>query len=272
MPWTQLHPFEWPLYCLFSLQDTCTLSSFSTFSQSNDQWARLFLGITEIGDRLPSEIMDKMISLHRSEEPNFILDFSLKHLLPHPVQHTLSAYPSIDLHARACEENHLMMGHDNRTPSVSAISTLSPRQQKLPLHLACYKDPEDNSSSSLDTWQWHPTLAHQRGTQHWRLMLRPSALWHCSPKMTSSMLLVGKCLGGLLPVAAMSPPSSSCLLSICDNHSGRVLLIDMGANVCVVPVSCRDCSAPLPWLAPSTFSQSTDLSSECTTPHELKCT
>lgn len=55
----------------------------------------------------------------------------------------------------------------------------------------------------------------------------------------------------MLPkVAAVSPPDSSCLLSIRDDCSGRLFLIDTGAQVSVVPVTCRDRVAPPPATGP----------------------
>lgn len=70
--------------------------------------------------------MDEMLQLHGSEEPNFVLSFAFKHLLPAPVRYSLAAFPNIDLHQWAKEANHLMADHDDqRFSSVAAVCTLS---------------------------------------------------------------------------------------------------------------------------------------------------
>lgn len=65
-----------------------------TFGLSDDERARSFTSITELGDRCPSEIMDWMLLLHDLEEQNFILHHAFKKLLPQAVHHTLAAFPA----------------------------------------------------------------------------------------------------------------------------------------------------------------------------------
>lgn len=75
----------------------------STYGLSDDQCARQFLSMTELGDRQPSELMDEMLCLHGTEELNFTIRFPFKRVLPQPVRHTLSAFLSIDLRQWAHE-------------------------------------------------------------------------------------------------------------------------------------------------------------------------
>lgn len=115
--------------------------------------------------------MAEMIALHDPEEPNFILRFAFKRLLPQPIRHALSAYPSIDLRAWAHEADRLMSDHDDRTPSISVVTATSPRPQNLPAPLAHYDDLEDAhhcSNQPAATFSPSPdytplTPAHQRG-------------------------------------------------------------------------------------------------------------
>lgn len=44
-----------------------------TFGLSDDERARSFSSITDLGDRHPSEVMDRMLLLLGWEEPNFLL-------------------------------------------------------------------------------------------------------------------------------------------------------------------------------------------------------
>lgn len=125
----------------------------TTFGQSDDQRARLFLGIIEIGDRQPSEVMDEMIRLHGPEEPNFILRFAFKRLLPQPVRHALSAYPSIDLRAWAREAYRLMSDHDDRALSIAAVSASPPRQQRRHTPLADLDESEDTPQVAATNYQ-----------------------------------------------------------------------------------------------------------------------
>lgn len=52
-----------------------------TYGLTKEQRAHQFFAITDLGDHQPSEVMDEMLKLHRSEEPNFLLRYAFKHLL-----------------------------------------------------------------------------------------------------------------------------------------------------------------------------------------------
>lgn len=47
------------------------------------------LSITDLSDRTPSEVIDDMLKSQRLDEPNFLLPFLFKRLLPAPVWHSL---------------------------------------------------------------------------------------------------------------------------------------------------------------------------------------
>lgn len=113
-----------------------------TYGQSDDQWARIFLGMTDLGDRLPSEVMDEMLCLHGPEELNFVLRFAFKWLLPQPIRHALSTVPSSDLRAWAQEADRLMADHDDSAPMVAAMRKQSPARQQSPPSLLAHTEEE----------------------------------------------------------------------------------------------------------------------------------
>lgn len=55
-----------------------------TYGLSEDEHARLFLNLTDLGDCRPSKVMDQMLLLHGWEKPIFVLRFAFKHILPPP--------------------------------------------------------------------------------------------------------------------------------------------------------------------------------------------
>lgn len=57
-----------------------------TYGLSDDEQACIFLNICELGDHCPSQVMDEILCLHSSEDPNFMLLFAFKQLLPAPVR------------------------------------------------------------------------------------------------------------------------------------------------------------------------------------------
>lgn len=78
--------------------------------------------------------MDEMLCLHTSEEPNIVLPFVFKRLLPAPVRHALSTFPSINLRQWAKEADHLMADHDDRHLSnVATVRSISPAHPLPPL-------------------------------------------------------------------------------------------------------------------------------------------
>lgn len=105
------------------------------YGQSDDQRARIF---TDLSNRLPPEAMDKMLHLHGTEEPNFILRFTFKVLLLQPVRHALSTFPAISLHAWACKVDWLMAdhaeGHDMPLSSCPSGTLFLPFNRPPPLH------------------------------------------------------------------------------------------------------------------------------------------
>lgn len=79
------------------------------------QATRAFNNITKLGDRKPSEVMDQMLLLHGREPPTFLLRYAFKKLLPPPVRHTLSAFPSDKPRTWAKEADRLMVNHEEHT-------------------------------------------------------------------------------------------------------------------------------------------------------------
>lgn len=104
----------------------------STYSLSDDQRARQFLSITELGDKLPSEVMDYMLWLHASEPTNFLLKFCFTRLLPATVRHALGAFQTKDLRKLAREADRLMADFDDRAPQVALLRDSSLKRPLLP--------------------------------------------------------------------------------------------------------------------------------------------
>lgn len=55
--------------------------------------------------------------------------FSFNRVLPQPVCHALSAFPSIDLRQWTCEADRLMADYDDCQPTIAAVRTSSPTCQ-----------------------------------------------------------------------------------------------------------------------------------------------
>lgn len=81
---------------------------------SEDERACSFSNITELSDCKPSEVMDQMDLMHRQEPPTFLLCYAFKNLLPPPVHHALSAFPSANPRAWAKEADWLMVNHEEQ--------------------------------------------------------------------------------------------------------------------------------------------------------------
>lgn len=148
--------------------------------------------------------MDEMLRFHSSEEPNFILHFAFKCLLPAPVRHALSTFPSISLNQWAKEDDRLMADHnDQRFTNVAAVRSLSPAHPLPPLLLDAQPIvTAANSSNSprrkLVTITLKPPWQDSDADNG---LLSP-ALWHECKQLQAPMHLAGKLLGGCPLVAA----------------------------------------------------------------------
>lgn len=124
-----------------------------TFGQSPNQRECQILSISELGDRLPSELMDTMLCLHGHESPNFLLKFLFKRLLPQPFCHSISSFNESDMRDLAKEADCLMADFEDRAPILAAVRANSP--PCLQSMTAAPNDSEHTSPIVAATHQGH---------------------------------------------------------------------------------------------------------------------
>lgn len=90
----------------------------NTFGPSEDQLAKLFLSITDLGEQLLSKVMEDVLHLHNDEIPT-ISSVSSINISPGPVRHALAACKTEDPQAFAQELDHLIVDFMDRLPFVA---------------------------------------------------------------------------------------------------------------------------------------------------------